>query len=169
MSHAFLFIARFCSTAWFGAAVLFVIVGVSEVTRGGFDSATKDTLVAIRFPIFYRVGVSLLLAATIGCLLTGSRSELSTFRQRMAISLLVACLCLMAADYNWVYKPLETMVVPPGQSKPINFVQFHEASKYVNLAGLCLCLLASIALNWPGGNGYPRPSTESSTHGQAKQ
>ena len=41
------------------------------------------------------------------------------------------------------------MVTPPGIDKPPVFTQYHQASKYVNLLGLTLCLVASISLNWP--------------------
>ena len=55
----------------------------------------------------------------------------------------------MAADYIWIYQPLLDMVTPPGAVKPASFTAYHEASKYVNLLGLTLCLVASVALNWP--------------------
>ena len=54
-----LFLARFSTSAWIGAATLFVVVGVTEVTRGGFDSTTKDLLVTVRFPAFYVCGTGL--------------------------------------------------------------------------------------------------------------
>ncbi len=149
MQRAALFLARFCSSAWIGAATLFVIVGVREVTQGGFDAATKDTLVALRFPIFYFVGAILVGASLLGTCLAVGNPELSGRRRAMAFISLVAVLGAMAGDYIWIYKPLEAMVLPPGQAKPSTFVQYHEASKYVNLVSLTFCLIAAVALNWP--------------------
>lgn len=149
MTRAALFLARFCSSAWIGAATLFVIVGVLEVTRGGFDSTTKDTLVAIRFPPFYRVGTILLGLAWAGACVAEFHPELPTRRRAFAILGLLAALVLMYVDYRWVYAPLAAMVQPPGATKPSTFVQYHEASKYINLAGLFFSGVAAAALNWP--------------------
>ena len=149
MVRAALFLARFCSSAWIGAATLFVIVGILEVTRGGFDSATKDILVAIRFPPFYRAGAVLVGLAWLGACLAEFHPELPTRRRAFAILSLLFVLILMFVDYHWVYTPLAAMVQPPGQAKPSHFVQYHQASKYINLAGLFFSSVAAIALNWP--------------------
>jgi hypothetical protein len=149
MVRAALFLARFCSSAWIGAATLFVIVGILEVTRGGFDSATKDILVAIRFPPFYRSGAILVGLAWLGACLAEFHPELPTRRRAFAILSLLAVLALMFVDYHWVYSPLAAMVRPPGQPKTIEFAHLHQASKYVNLAGLFFSMVAAVALNWP--------------------
>ena len=149
MPHAALFVARFCSSAWLGAATLFVIVGIREVTRGGFDSATRDTLVALRFPAYYATGAILVGVAWLGTCLAAKQAELSGRRRTVALFSLLAVLAVMALDYRFVYQPLLAMVTPPGAVKPSTFTRYHEASKYVNLLGLTLCLVASIALNWP--------------------
>lgn len=150
MPHAALFVARFCSSAWLGAATLFVIVGIREVTRGGFDAATKDTLVALRFPAYYLTGVFLVGSAWLATCLATGHAELTNGRRAIAHVALVAVLAVMAADYVWIYQPLLEMVSPPGHDKPAPFTAYHAASKYVNLLGLMLCLVASVALNWPG-------------------
>ena len=162
MPHAPLFFARFCSSAWLGAATLFVIVGVREVTRGGFDSATKDTLVALRFPAYYLTGAFLVGAAWLATCLAAGHAELLNRRCTLAHVSLIACLAVMAADYIWIYLPLLDMVSPPGEVKPASFNAYHEASKYVNLLGLTLCLVASIALNWP--NAAPQHGSPKGTH-----
>ena len=149
MPHAALFVARFCSSAWLGAATLFVIVGIREVTHGGFDAATKDTLVAIRFPAYYLTGAILVGAAWLGTCLTAKQMELPSRRRTVALFSLLAVLAVMALDYRFVYQPLLAMVTPPGVEKSSAFTQYHQASKYVNLVGLTLCLVASVALNWP--------------------
>ena len=149
MPHAALFIARFCSSAWLGAATLFVIVGIREVTHGGFDAATKDTLVAIRFPAYYVTGAILVGAAWLGTCLAAKHPDLTKRRVTIALFSLLATLTVMALDYRFVYQPLLAMVTPPGVEKTSAFKPYHDASKYVNLLGLTLCLVASIALNWP--------------------
>lgn len=149
MPRAALFMARFCSSAWIGAATLFVIVGVLEVTRGGFDSTTKDVLVGIRFPPFYATGTILVGLAWVGACLAEYHPELTARRRAISILSLLAVLALIFIDYNWIYAPLAAMVNPPGQAKPMDFIKLHEASKYFNLAGLALSWIAAIALNLP--------------------
>ncbi len=149
MPHAALFVARFCSSAWVGAAVLFVIVGVLEVTHGGFDAATKDTLVAIRFPAYYLTGAVLVGTAWLGTCVARDRAELSQRRQVVAVFCLMAVLTVMSLDHAFIYQPLLALVTPPGVEKPPEFTRYHQASKYVNLIGLALSLTASVALNWP--------------------
>jgi len=149
MLHAALFFARFCSSAWVGAATLFVIVGVLEVTRGGLDSTTKDILVGIRFPPFYVIGAILAGLAWLGACAAESHPELPRRRRAFAILSLVAVLALMFVDYFWVYSPLAAMVNPAGQARPSTFRTYHEASKYINLIGLMFAAVAAVALNWP--------------------
>jgi len=60
MSRVPLMLARFLLSAWFGAATLFVIIGVREVRFVGFDSAMRDQLVLLRFPAYYACGFTLL-------------------------------------------------------------------------------------------------------------
>lgn len=149
MARAALFIARFCSSAWLGAATLFVIVGVLEVTRGGLDSTTRDILVGLRFPPFYATGAILVSLAWIGTCVAEFHPELPQRRRAFAILSLLAVLALMTIDYIWIYSPLSAMVNPPGQARPSAFVGYHEASKYINFAGMFFTLVAATALNCP--------------------
>ena len=146
-----LFLARFCVSAWIGAASLFVVVGVMEVTRGGFDSATKDTLVAIRFPAFYLFGSFLIGVAWFGALMAGRSIDFLSGRRKLAIASLSLVLVMMTVDYFLIYLPLLQMVTPPGQVKTGMFIVYHEASKWVNLASLAISGLAMMVLNWPSG------------------
>lgn len=142
-------LARFCINAWIGAAALFVVVGIIEVTRGGFDAVTKDRLVALRFPAFYLFGGSLIGLGGIGTWLAGSGSGLPRRRRIATLSLLVVVAMLMIVDYVSIYQPLLQMVTPPGQSKAASFVTYHSASKWINLTGLLICLAASFLVDWP--------------------
>ena len=143
------FIAKFCISAWVGAAVLFVVVGILEVTRGGFDSTTKDSLVVIRFPAFYIFGFALVTAGWVGVFVAGCTYEICAKKRGILLGLLSLALILMVVDYIWIFRPLAQMVTPPGQSKPAHFTTYHEASKWINLAGLFVCSLAIWLLNWP--------------------
>lgn len=158
-----LFLAKFCSSAWVGAASLFVVVGVTEVTRGGFDSVTKDTLVAIRFPAFYWFGFTLVGIAWLGTWFAGPSGGLSSARRVVALAALMAVLSLMVIDYVAIYRPLLNLVTPPGQTRGPSFVSYHEASKWINFAGLAICLIAVLAVNWPVRDG------QSADEGIAKQ
>lgn len=149
MHRVALFLARFCSSAWIGAATLFVVVGVHEVTRGGLDSTTKDILVGIRFPSYYLFGSILMSVGWLGACFAEFHPELPRRRRAFAILGFLAALALMYIDYSWIYSPLVKLVTPPGQAKPASFVQLHEASKYINCAGLAFTIVAAVALNLP--------------------
>lgn len=144
-----LFLARFCLSAWIGAATLFVIVGVTEVTRANFDSRTKDVLVAVRFPAFYVCGATLVSLGLIGTWFAGNSALFPRNRRISTLVLLVIVLTVMAVDYFSIYQPLLQMVTPPGQSKPAQFVTYHSASKWINLTGLIFCFMATALVNWP--------------------
>ncbi len=152
MARVALFIARFCSSAWLGAATLFVIVGVLEVTRGGLDSRTRDILVGLRFPPFYLTGAILVGLSWAGACVSEFHPELPQRRRAFAILSLLTVMALMAIDYFWIYTPLAAMVDPPGQARPAAFITYHEASKNINFAGLFFSLIAAFALNCPSRN-----------------
>ena len=144
-----LFLARFCLSAWIGAATLFVIVGVREVTRANFDSTTKDVLVAVRFPAFYVCGATLVSLGLLGTWFAGNSALFPRNRRISTLVLLVIVLFVMALDYFSIYLPLVQMVTPPGQPKPARFVAYHSASKWINLIGLIFCFVATALVNWP--------------------
>lgn len=54
--HFLLVLLRFCLCAWVGAATLFVITGIREVTSLKFEPVIKNHLAAIRFPAYYFIG-----------------------------------------------------------------------------------------------------------------
>ncbi|MFO1040514.1 MAG: hypothetical protein U0941_01955 [Planctomycetaceae bacterium] len=149
MARAALFLARFCSSAWLGAATLFVIVGVLEVTRGGLDSRTRDILVGLRFPPFYLTGAILIGFSWLGACAAEFHPELPQRRRAFAILSLLMVMVLMTVDYFWIYTPLSAMVNPPGQARPAAFITYHEASKNINFVGLFFSLVAATALNFP--------------------
>lgn len=153
-------IARLAITAWVGAAVLFVIVGVREVTLsgqvlpgGGFDSATRDALVLLRFPAYYVTGFALVGVGLLATACAGSASGWSRPARFATLGLLSVALLLMISDYVWIYQPLVEMVTPPGATRTSDFEKYHNASKYINVADVTLCGIAAALLCWPTSSG----------------
>jgi hypothetical protein len=57
MKSLCLTVARFAVCAWVGAAALFVVAGVREVTSQQLDSMSRDVLVPLRFGLYYAFGL----------------------------------------------------------------------------------------------------------------
>lgn len=148
--------ARFCVSAWIGAAVLFVIVGVREVITPDFSSEVRDRLVAIRFPAYYVAGVALTGVALVATLL--ARLQSPTRGLRLALFALTMAVVMMAYDYVQIYTPLVRMVTPPGQPRTAAFVALHKSSMRINTAHLAACLVAAIALSATDGRRNNAPT-----------
>ena len=147
MSRFALLIARFASSAWVGAAVLFVINGVRQATSGQFDSMVADQLVVLRFPAYYVMGFSLVGAAWLGSACTGKQFS---FRRRGAVlGLFGLALVVMLFDYLVVYLPLAEMITPPGKPRPQEFQTLHQSSKVINSVDVGLVLLGALLVSWP--------------------
>lgn len=144
-----LFLARTAITAWVGAAILFVVVGISEVVYPGFDAEIRDQLVVIRFPWYYRFGITLLAVGLVGTLLMRGRAECSAKRQAIIGALIVAALIVLMVEYFTVYVRLVELVTPPGKPRTAEFMLYHKLSMWVNLGDLVLCIAAMGLLNWP--------------------
>jgi hypothetical protein len=142
-------LARFCVSAWVGAAVLFVIVAVREVTFPPFTSEVKDQLAVIRFPAYYATGAALLGIAWAGTLIAAGHLQLPRGRCWLAAALLTVALVEMGADYVWIYRPLEALVTPPGKVRTEQFTTLHQWSTRVNAANVALCAVAAGVLCWP--------------------
>lgn len=161
MRKACLLLARFCLSAWVGAATLFVVNGIQQVRVHEFDSAIKDRLALVRFPAYYLLGFALV-GLSLACLAALWRSSLlSRGRHALATLLVVISLGVMACDYVLVYKPLERMVTPPGGAKPAEFVALHRRSEQVNTLHVGLCLLAAVVVCWPQARPAPMPPEQS--------
>lgn len=152
--------SRFALSAWIGAAALFVVVGIREVTFPGFESPIRDQLVLLRFPAYYVCGAvllgSTLLALMLSSLLkkTGSCSLASPCGcTRLPIILTLTALTLMAVDFVWIYSPLESLITPPGSPRTPQFITLHQASMYINLAHVGIAALAAFRLCWPVESG----------------
>jgi hypothetical protein len=139
-------VARFALSAWVGAAALFVVTGVSEVRAPELDSYVRDILVGVRFPAYYVFGFTLVGLAALATFAAALSATVKPGRQWCLAAIVIFSLLVMAVDYVWVYQPLFEMITPPGQSRPAEFMNYHTASKWMNLGSICLCALAAITL-----------------------
>lgn len=148
MSKLLLLISRFCLSAWVGAAALFVVTGVAEVTSPEFDSLTKNQLAALRFPFYYKFGFSLAALGFVCGWLARKHPSLGPRRMKLFTGLMILALLIMIADYFWVFTPLQQMMGL--DTKPANFQQYHKASMYLNAGSLACVLCAALLVNWAG-------------------
>ncbi len=149
--------ARLAATAWVGAAALFVVTAVREVTHPGFDSATKDQLALLRFPAYYVFGFALIgvavVAATFATICHRSREgrqSLSGWRLlAAALGLLVVAGGIMAVDYAAVYRPMASLITPPGRAHDSRFQTYHQVSVWLNTSQVALTAAAAVLLCIP--------------------
>lgn len=149
MQSVCLILTRFCLSAWVGAAVIFVINGVQDVTFQPFDSLVRDQLISLHFPIYYTVGWFLLTGAFLGSLGIRSKLLLPRWKANLILGLIVLTLSISLVDYFWIYQPLEAMITPPGSTRPAQFRNYHQASKYINSLNILLTFIAAVLVNLP--------------------
>jgi len=150
-SHAlFLMIARLFLVAWIGGAALFVITSVAEQRSAEFDSATKDRLATVRFPLYYQFGAICLgtsIVATGIAAVSGKRENCKRLIAGLTLCLVSAGIA--AYDYVNVYLPLQKAITPPGQVRGPEFITLHERSALVNEIHISLALLAALIICLP--------------------
>jgi hypothetical protein len=142
-------VARFSAAAWVGAAALFVVTAVREVTYPGFDSLTKDELALLRFPAYYAFGFVLVGLAFLSAVWAGCMERESRRRNSLAAGLLGIALLLMGGDFVAVYSPMAKIITPPGQAHAAEFRSYHRASVWINVAHVGICAVAAMLLCWP--------------------
>ncbi|MBI1312325.1 hypothetical protein GC176_13630 [bacterium] len=137
---------RFCLCAWLGAAALFVVAGIREVTSPGIDQPTKNLLVTLRFPPYYLFGFSLVGIGTLSSVLLRCSGWNPKCRRRLSVIAVfgILTLLIMAADYLWIYSPLESMMLRPDGTVPAEFHSYHVWSKNINAIAACTCLVAAL-------------------------
>ena len=147
MSRMALMFVRMSASAWVGAAVLFVINGVMQVTSGKFESMVTDQLVLLRFPAYYLMGISLVGLAFVGTALSGE--HFSFARRGWLLGLFGLAIVVMIFDYLVIYLPLAAMIDPPGKARPAGFQDLHRWSMRVNTVQVLLVLLGAVLACWP--------------------
>ncbi|MBX3442872.1 MAG: hypothetical protein KF774_10735 [Planctomyces sp.] len=155
-SNVCLCAARLLTAGWVGAAALFVVNGVLEVTSPQFDSLVRDQLVLIRFPAYYLFGFVMVLG---GLLATACAGRILPGRRRViGLVLLTLALALMIYDWLRIYSPLQALLSPPGQPRTPDFRVLHVWSEVVNTIDVTLALAAAVVLCWPTRPGGTLPS-----------
>ena len=140
---------RFSLCAWVGAATLFVVTGVREVTMTDFDAATKNMLAATRFPAYYAFGFTLVAVAGISALGLILVDNQVRRRKIVLLALSVFALVVMLLDHQFIYKPLEIMMLEPEGRLDPEFFTYHQWSKYINCVSVGACLVASFLAAFP--------------------
>ena len=142
-------VLRLSLCAWVGAATLFVVTGVREVTMTDFDAATKNMLAATRFPAYYAFGFTLIVVSAIsafGLILTSKEARR---RKNVVLALAVFSLIVMWLDHQFIYQPLEIMMLEPEGRLDPEFFTYHQWSKYINCVSVGACLIASLVSACP--------------------
>lgn len=148
MQKLCLTLARFCLSAWIGAAALFVVTSVSEQVSTQFGSDVKNILAALRFPWYYLFGFSLVSTGMVTSLFGLSGDQNGRRRLLIAVTLGLTLL-LMFADYRFVYSPLHEIVTRPDGVRDAQFIELHRWSERINTIDVTLCLIAAITVCWP--------------------
>jgi len=155
-------VLRFSLCAWVGAATLFVVTGVREVTMTDFDAVTKNVLAATRFPAYYAFGFTLVVvsaSSALGLILINKEAR----RRKIAVlSLSVFSLVVMYLDHQFIYQPLEIMMLEPEGRMDPEFFTYHQWSKYINCISVGACLIASFVSACPARSSAVSNSTQDS-------
>lgn len=159
MNRFFWTVLRFSLSAWVGAATLFVVTGVREVTMTDFDATTKNVLAATRFPAYYAFGFTLVASAAVSAGILLLTSQDARRRKMTVLMLAVVSLVVMGLDYRFIYQPLETMMLEPDGRLDPEFFTYHQWSKYINCLSVGACLIASLIAVCPIP--APRPESQS--------
>lgn len=143
-----LLLARILVSAWLGAAFLFVVVTVREVTSPALPSDVKNVLIALRFPAYYLMGAVALTLSLLGTQLA-RHGLLSRKRRFWSTTLLLTALIFLAVDYFTIYSPLVEMIKPTDVARPAEFDGYHQANWIVNLLEWVLVWGAAIMIGLP--------------------
>ncbi len=142
---AALVVMRLALAGWVGAAVLFVFTSIAEQVFPEFNSTMRDQLATIRFPYYYATGVTCCTLALASGVLCRSLSR----RVTVGLIIVLAAAIVFALDYVFVYRPLQELIIPPGQPRTDQFAELHTWSRNVNSFHLLLIMLAAIQVNLP--------------------
>lgn len=143
-------LVRLALGCWVGGAVLFVITSVAEQTSPMFDSRTRDQLATIRFPYYY-LYCWICLGTALAAAVLGAICSSKCLRRRMMVAagLTLISLGIAICDYHWVYKPLQALIIPPGEVRSQAFLTLHNRSRHINELHLTIALIAAIIICLP--------------------
>ena len=138
---------RFLVTFWCGAATLYVLTSVREVTSDQLSAEAKNVLPLLRFPLYYGFGF---VCVTVSCLLVAIipvTRLLGRMRRRLMLMALIAVLVAMIGDFFFVYRPLHAML-SEGADDAERFARYHDLSKWINAAEMLVCYSCAVVLCW---------------------
>lgn len=155
-------IARFCLTAWIGAASMFVTAITLAMTtkeRSLNDTTVKNALTAVSFPAYYLFGFVLVATTGIALLLGRFLERKTEFGQKTGrmsrLRFIVCCVCLFAGlslmiyDYYAIFTPLLESMPSPEEAKTAAFTKYHIWSRYINTVDVGLLFVSAVLLCWP--------------------
>lgn len=122
---------------------MFVVLLLALRSSPLFDNETKLDQPKVLFPWFYGTEFALLAGALLFGLIAGRMVP----RRPVYLALVATALALAIGDYQWIYRPLESMLHLP--ALPMNFRNLHHWSRTLNCLNLGLSLLAAMLILWP--------------------
>lgn len=149
MQRIGILVARTATTAWAGAAVMFVLTSIREVTSPDLDSLVKSQLALLRFPIYYQVAAVCLLAGIAGGGLALMADRMHRRRLALFLGLAAAAAIMMIVDWLYIYGPLQQMTSMVSAARPADFHRFHQWSLGINAVDVGLCWIAAAVINCP--------------------
>jgi hypothetical protein len=143
-------LARLAIGFWVGGAILFVITSVAEQRHPQFDSAIRDQLATIRFPLYYIFGWGCL-GTTLAASAAGILLHCGCVRRRLIACFVLTMIstAIAVVDYQTVYLPLEQLITPPGKARTQEFIVLHDRSRVINEVHLTIALLAAVLVCLP--------------------
>ncbi|MEO1999181.1 MAG: hypothetical protein ABGZ17_28375 [Planctomycetaceae bacterium] len=142
-------ISRTATTAWAGAAVIFVLTAIREVTAPEFDSVVKSQLALLRFPIYYVMAAVCLSFGIAGASLALIAERRYRKQLLVFLGLAVTAAAMMVVDFMFIYRPLQEMTSILDRARPAEFHRYHQLSRTINAVDVGLCWLAAMVINWP--------------------
>lgn len=146
LARVCLLLSRLFLTAWVGIAIFFVMVILKLRNPELFNPTALLNHPRVLFPLFYQFEFGLLGLT----LVTGAIARLfGAGRRSFQVGLLLTAAALLLAmlDYQFVYRPLESMLEQP--ELPRDFARLHHLSRWINSAGVGLTAVAACLLLWP--------------------
>ena len=149
MKAACLTASRLAISFWVGAALIFVVTSIQEVSSDEINSEIRSILAAMRFPTYYLFGFFLVGFSFLTGSFLKNYDRIRKIRWWFYMGLLSIVLIVMVVDYIWIFRPLLEMVILTEQARSAKFRTYHELTKYINLFNLLLCLVAAGLINLP--------------------
>lgn len=136
-------IVRLSLAAWFGAALLFVLVAIRPIRAPQLETPARAFLAGLLFPGYYWFGLVLLSVSLLA-------ASLSNLKRKQVILLATAASAILGLiDWIFIYSPLAEMTRlqwVEQSASPASFRTYHLASMGINgVVLLCSAIAAVVA------------------------